>query len=73
VLPTLNGTTVRDFERITTSLPFEVEQFVLVPFAWAPGGRLKAVVRRFCKAMIAFPWPFTRDVFVTSIRCVLRK
>jgi SAM-dependent methyltransferase len=73
VLPSLNGTTESDFRRIVGNLPFEVEQLVLVPFAWAPGGRAKALVRGLCSAMLAVPWPFTRDVFVTSIRCVLRK
>jgi SAM-dependent methyltransferase len=73
VLPSLNGTTVRDFRRIVAGLPFEVDQLVLVPFAWAPGGRAKAAVREFCRAMISVPWPFTGDVFVTSIRCILRR
>jgi SAM-dependent methyltransferase len=73
VLPSLNGTTERDFRRLVAGLPFEPEQLELVPFAWAPGGRAKALVRSVCKAMLSVPWPFTRDVFVTSIRCVLRK
>jgi SAM-dependent methyltransferase len=73
VLPRLNGTTERDFRRIVERLPFEVEQLKLVPFGWGPGGLARLAVRFFCGAMLSLPLPFTRDVFTSTIRCVLRK
>jgi SAM-dependent methyltransferase len=72
-LPSLNGTTEREFRAIVAGLPFEVEQLSLLPFGWGPGGRARAAVRGACGAALRLPLPFTRDVFVTSIRCVLRK
>ena len=73
VLPRLNGTTERDFRRIVGRLPFEVEQMELVPFGWGPGGLGKRAVRMFCRAMLGLPVPFTRDVFTSTMRCVLKK
>jgi SAM-dependent methyltransferase len=73
VLPRLNGTTERDFREIVESLPFEVEQVTLVPFGWGHGGLAKRAVHLLCKAMLRLPAPFQRDVFVSTIRCVLRK
>jgi len=73
VLPRLNGTTERDFRRIVGRLPFEVEQLKLVPFGSGPGGLGRRAVRFFCGAMLRLPVPFTRDVFASTIRCVLKK
>jgi len=73
VLPRLNGTTARDFDNILSELPFEIEHLALVPFAWGPGGRIKRLLHTFCKAMLRLPLPVKRDVFVSTIRCVLRK
>jgi|SRR5712692_6718145 len=73
VLPRLNGTTERDFRRIISKLPFEVEQMRLVPFGWGPGGLVRRAVRLFCGAMLRLPVPFTRDIFTSTIRCVLKK
>jgi ubiquinone/menaquinone biosynthesis C-methylase UbiE len=73
VLPRLNGTTVRDFHRIVSRSPFRIKQVTLLPFAWGPGGQAKAVVRNLCRAMLRLPWPFTRDPFVATIRCVMEK
>lgn len=73
VLPRLNGTTVRDFREIVENLPFEVEQLTLVPFGWGHGGVAKRLVHRFCKAMLRLPVRFQRDVFVGTIRCILKK
>lgn len=73
VLPRLNGTTERDFRRIVERLPFEVEELTLVPFGWAPGGLAKRAVRVFCRTMLSLPFPFTRDVFASTIRCILKK
>lgn len=73
VLPRLNGTTERDFRRIVGRLPFEIEQLKLVPIGWGPGGLAKRAVRFFCGAMLCLPLPFTRDIFTSTIRCVLRK
>ena len=73
VLPRLNGTTARDFRRILRGLPFEIEHLGLVPFAWGPGGKAKRMLHVFCKAMLRLPLPVTRDLFVSTIRCVLRK
>jgi SAM-dependent methyltransferase len=72
-LPRLNGTTERDFLRIISGLGFKQVEIRLLPFAWEPGGRAKAAVRLFCRAMLGLPWPFTRDVFASTIRCVLEK
>lgn len=73
VLPRLNGTTARDFQNILKKLPFEIEHLALVPFAWGPGGQAKRMLHTFCKAMLRLPLPVTRDLFVSTIRCVLRK
>jgi ubiquinone/menaquinone biosynthesis C-methylase UbiE len=73
VLPRLNGTTEREFHRLVASLPFAVEEITLLPFAWGPGGAVKKVVRSFCRMMLRTPLPFTRDIFVSTIRCILRK
>jgi SAM-dependent methyltransferase len=73
VLPRLNGTTERDFRRIVGRLPFEVEQMKLVPFGSGPGGLARRMTRLFCGAMLRMPAPFTRDVFISTIRCVLKK
>lgn len=73
VLPRLNGTTARDFLRVVERLPFEVEQMTLVPFGWGNGGLAKRTVHMFCKVMLRLPLPFTRDVFVSTIRCILKK
>lgn len=73
VLPRLNGTTERDFREIVEKLPFEVEQMTLVPFGWGSGGFAKRTVHLLCKAMLRLPVPFQRDVFVSTIRCILKK
>ena len=73
VLPRLNGTTERDFRRVIDKLPFDIEQFKLVPFGSGNGGITKRAVRALSSAMLALPAPFTRDVFVSTIRCVLRR
>jgi SAM-dependent methyltransferase len=72
-LPSLNGTTEREFRAIVAAMPFEIVELSLLPFGWGPGGRARTAVRSLCRAMIGFPWPFSRDPFVTSIRCILRK
>lgn len=73
VLPRLNGTTARDFRRIVSELPFEVEEMKPLAFAWGNGGLAKRSVHTLCRAMLSLPLPFTRDAFTSSIRCVLRK
>ena len=73
VLPRLNGTTERDFRRILARSSFIVEQLTLVAFAWGGGKVAKQMVHRFCKTMVQLPLPFTRDLFVSTIRCILRK
>jgi SAM-dependent methyltransferase len=73
VLPRLNGTTEKDFRGIAARVPFSRADICLVPFASGPGGPAKRVVRTFCKAMLGLPWPFTRDTFVGTIRCVFQK
>ncbi|HQR37409.1 MAG TPA: class I SAM-dependent methyltransferase [Blastocatellia bacterium] len=77
VLPTLNGTTERAFRRIVRALPFDVEEIALVPYAWAPPGPPRGAMRnlvfRSAGALLHLPWPCTRDVLVSFIRCVLRK
>lgn len=73
VLPRLNGTTEREFHRIVNGIPFKVNELTLVPFASGPGGRLKKSVSAFCGAMLRLPLPFTRDVFVGTIRSILEK
>ena len=73
VLPRLNGTTARDFREIVGGLPFEVDHFALVPFAWGPGGQAKRILHNFCRAMLQLPLPVPRDLFVSTIRCILRK
>lgn len=73
VLPRLNGTTERDFRRIVGELPFEVEQMTLVPFGSGNGGVAKRMVHMVCKTMLWLPVPFQRDVFVSTIRCILKK
>jgi hypothetical protein len=73
VLPRLNGTTEREFHRIVSGIPFKVKEFTLVPFASGPGGRFKESVSAFCGAMLRLPLPFTRDVFVGTIRSILEK
>jgi SAM-dependent methyltransferase len=73
VLARLNGTTLRDFRELIAHLPFIVEHVSLLPFARGSGGVVKRVVRAFCRAMLQSSWPFRRDPFVSSIRCVLTK
>ena len=73
VLPRLNGTTEREFHRIVGRMRFKVKEITLVPFASGPGGRLKKLVRAFCGAMLRMPLPFTRDIFVGTIRSILEK
>ncbi len=73
VLPRLNGTTERDFRRLVFESPFKIDEIALLPFAWGPGGTAKRAVRAFCRVMLSLPWPFTRDLFVGTIRCILRK
>jgi SAM-dependent methyltransferase len=73
VLPGMNGTTERDFYRILAGMPFKTVQVDLLPFAWGPGGLMKALLRAFCRGMLKVRWPFTRDLFTSSIRCVLSK
>ncbi|HXG65466.1 MAG TPA: class I SAM-dependent methyltransferase [Blastocatellia bacterium] len=73
VLPRLNGTTEKEFRRIVAGLPFEVEQMKLLPFAWGPGGPFKRVVRASCRALLRLPWPWTRDMFIGTICCILKK
>jgi len=73
VLPFLNGTTVNDFYSISLKLPFKSIEIKPLPFAWKPNGRLKAFVREFCKIMLVLPLPFTKDIFVSTVRCVLWK
>jgi ubiquinone/menaquinone biosynthesis C-methylase UbiE len=73
VLPRLNGTTEREFKKLVAHSPFEVIDITLLPFAWGPGGALKKGVRWFCQIILKWPLPFTRDVFVSTIRCILRK
>jgi SAM-dependent methyltransferase len=73
VLPRLNGTTIKDFDRILEQLPYERTSIKLVPFASSPGGRFKRAIRRLCDAMLKVPWPFPRDIFVGTIRCILEK
>ena len=73
VLPRLNGTTERDFRRLVAASPFEEAQITLLPFAWKPGGAVKSAVRAICRTMLHLPIPFTRDIFVSTIRAVLYK
>ena len=73
VLPRLNGTTERDFRHILAKTPFDVEHLTLVPFAWGLGGMVKRLIHRSCKIMLKLPLPFTRDIFINTIRCVLKK
>lgn len=73
VLPYLNGTTVKDFYFVTSKSPFKSMEIRLFPFAWKPGGKLKACVHKFCKVMLSLPLPFTKDMFVSTITCILRK
>jgi SAM-dependent methyltransferase len=73
VLPRLNGTTERDFRRLVAASPFEGAQITLLPFAWGPGGATKGAVRAVCHMMLHVPLPFTRDLFVGTVRAVLRK
>jgi SAM-dependent methyltransferase len=72
-LPTLNGTTERRFRRLVAESGLEVDDLTLLAFAWGPGGRARRAVHALCRSLAALPWPFTRDVFVGSIRCVLRR
>lgn len=72
-LPTLNGTTFRALGRMLRELDFEVVACDLVPFAWGDGGALKRAVHVGSAALAALPWPFTKDVFGSFVRCVLRK
>jgi SAM-dependent methyltransferase len=73
VLPRLNGTTERGFRRILDASAFRAVDVELVPFAWSPGGRFKRSVHTVCKRLVRLPWPFTRDVFTSLIRCVLER
>jgi SAM-dependent methyltransferase len=73
VLPRLNGTTERAFRRIISGFSFSRAEIYLLPFAWGPGGIAKRLVRKACRTMLAAPCPFTRDIFVSSIRCVFVK
>ncbi len=73
VLPRLNGTTEKDFRDIIRGTRFKVEHLTLVPFAWGNGSLAKRAVHKFCKAMLRMQLPFTRDIFVSTIRCILVK
>jgi SAM-dependent methyltransferase len=73
VLPYLNGTTEREFRSIVNQFHLDSAQVKLLPFAWGPGGTAKNIVREFCRIMLSIPWPFTRDTFVSTIRCDLIK
>jgi SAM-dependent methyltransferase len=73
VLPRLNGTTERAFGRIISGSRFKRAYVSLLPFGWGPGGIGKRLVRGACRTMLAAPWPFTRDIFAGTIRCVLEK
>jgi ubiquinone/menaquinone biosynthesis C-methylase UbiE len=73
VLPRLNGTTERDFREILRETSFQIEQFTLLAFGWGKGGVVKKFAHRICKTMLQVPLPFARDLFVSTIRCVLRK
>lgn len=73
VLPRLNGTTEREFHHIVKGLPFQIVDITLLPFAWGPGGAIKKLVRACCRTMLKIPMPFTRDLFISTIRCTLRK
>ena len=82
-MPTLNGTTERDFRDLVAGSPFEVVRLDLLPFAWSPGdaaaggsprrGGPRRLLASTCRGLLAMPVPFPRDVFASSIRCVLRK
>ena len=73
VLPRLNGTTARDFRKLIDKLPFEIEQLKLVPFGSGNGDIAKRAARALSSVMLALPAPFTRDPFVSAIRCVLKR
>ena len=73
VLPRLNGKTERGFRRLVEASEFRAVDLALVPFAWSPGGPLKRGVHLACRALVSVPWPFTRDVFTSLVRCVLEK
>jgi SAM-dependent methyltransferase len=73
VLPRLNGTTERIFRRLVEESPFEVIELKLMPFGWTPGNGLKSLVRAISRACLKLPWPFTRDVFIGTICCILQK
>ena len=73
VLPRLNGTTERDFRKILADLPFKVEQLTLVPFGWGKSGFPRRAISKFCQTMINLPDEFQKDVFVSTIRCVLSR
>lgn len=73
VLPRLNGTTERDFKNLIRKSPFEIKEVTPIAFASRPGGRVKRMVNLACRAMLKLPMPFTRDIFISTIRCVLKK
>ena len=73
VLPRLNGTTERDFRAMLAQSSFQIEQLTLLAFGWGDGGPGKKLAHQVCKTMLRLPLPFTRDLFVSTIRCVLRK
>lgn len=73
VLPRLNGTTERIFRRLVEESPFEVIKLEPLPFGWTPGRGLKPLVRAISRACLKLPWPFTRDVFIGTICCILQK
>ena len=73
VLPRLNGTTERDFRALLQQTSFQIEELTLMAFGWGDGGPGKKLAHRACKMMLRLPLPFTRDLFVSTIRCVLKK
>lgn len=73
ILPFLNGTTVNELLEVVKGLPFARAEVKLVPLAWAPGGPVKAIVREACRLLLKLPWPWTPDMFVSTMRCTLEK
>lgn len=73
VLPRLNGTTEQEFRQLVAASPFEEAHITLLPFAWKHGGAAKSAVRAVCRTMLHLPMPFTRDIFVSTIRAILYK
>jgi SAM-dependent methyltransferase len=72
-LPSLNGTTERRFRAMLQQTSFERVRVDLLPFGWTRSGLTRRSVAGLCRILLSLPWPFTRDVFVSSIRCCLIK